>query len=550
MADEASLSTSLAVLECFNRVCERSAEYYFECSRTGCSGPSIPPALEVVPNKRIALCDHCAHRDCPFCSSAVQREDLHLVTDRPATLTSADEDGRPSDGPAASGISSWTDYQTLDQFNQHFEELANKVKTNMRKLSREPSIRACDRPGIAELVEEARDLLKCLEKKGLQPDRDTYRWLLSLSGRAKHQEKVEEWAQKMEESGNCSTDAYNSIMFGFAVPRGVDRADMWFKRMQQNECVPNTKSFTILIQACAISRDSTRANFYFERMQDAKIKPDVWTFGHLIKACANERQDPLSLQKAQKIWEDMQQADLKPNMFTCNAMLYACVKPGNIDKASQIFEEGVKAGCAPDVVTFTTVITVFIKTGDVQGAEEWFRKMEAAEVRPNVVAFTCMIRVCATTGDEPNAHKWLAKMEAAGYRPSQQTYAALIICGLNRKDFDQADLWVQRMLMLDSGVLTIKVFHKLLEECELAGNLMQAEKLFNAMEKVGVPPDVRAYNSMLRTSAEFDSSQRRQMSGQPSEEQKKWFLKMSSSGVQPDEATFDILKGQSATQTK
>ena len=545
-ADEASSITSLP-RECFNWWCRQHAQYNFECSRTGCSGPPIPHnshnvEVSKVSNKRIALCGPCACRgECPFCSARVQTEDLHSIT---ITVTGSDGSFSLLEVPALEN--SVQPHQTLEQFNQRFEELANKVQTTMRKIPKDFDISRCDRPEIVELVEKAQDLLNCLKNAGLRPDRATYRWLISLFARAEHQDKVEQWAHRMELSSNCSTDAYNAAIFGFAAPNGVHRAEMWFNRMQQNDCVPDVKSYNILIQACTRSKDYSRANLYFERMQLAELTPDVFTFSHLIRACANEDQNPHSLQKAEGFWKDMQQAGIKPIDFTCKAMLQACANAGNMDKASHFFEEGVKAGCVPDVVTFTTMISVFKKDGNVAGAEEWFGRMEAAGLRPDVVAFTCLIRVCGTAGDELNAGKWLAKLKAAGCQPNQLTYEALIICALTQKDFANADMWLKHML--DSGVTPlVKTFYKLLRACEPAGDLPQAEKFFDAMEKAAMQPDVNAFNSMLKTSAEFDLSQGRQINGQPSE-QKKWFLKMSSSGVQPNEATFDILKGQSNTQ--
>ncbi|CAL1158762.1 unnamed protein product [Cladocopium goreaui] len=530
-ADEASSITSLPPA-CFNWWCRQHAEYTFECSRTGCSGPPIPPNVEVSPNKRIALCGPCACRgECPFCSARVQIEDLHSIT---VSVTGSDGSFSLLDVPAALENSVQPNHQTLEQFNQQFQQLANKVQTTMRKTPKDFDISRCDRPEIVKLVEEAQDLLNCLKNAGLRPDRDTYRWLISLFARAEHQDKVEQWAHRMELSGNYSTGGYNAAIFGNAVPGGVHRADMWFNCMQQNDCVPDAKSYNILIQACARSKDSTHANLYFERMQLAHFTPDVFTFSHLIRACAD------SLQKAEGFWKDMQQADIKPIDFTCKAMLKACANAGNIDKALHFFEEGIKAGCVPDVLTFTTMISVFKKEGNVAGAEEWFSKMEAAGVEPDVAAFTCVIRVCGTAGDELNAGKWLAKLKAAGCQPNQLTYHALIICALTQKDFAKADMWLKHMLDLGLTPL-LKTFHKLLEACEPAGDLPQAEKFFNAMKKAAVPPDVNAFNSMLKTSAQFDSSQGRQMSGQPSEEQKKWFLKMSPSGVPPNAATYDIL---------
>ena len=538
MADEGSSSTSyLCDHICWHAPhCRRKAPHYFLCSRRDCPGP--PGSSGNHP--RIALCDRCAHEGaCPFCRANIQREDLQSVTDKPATSTgSADGDrGQRSNGPAAS---SQTDHQTLEQYNQRLEELANQVQKRVRELKRELAISVSDHPEIVELVEEGKELFRSLTCHKLQPDHVTYRWMISLCARAKDQEQVEKWANEMEKSGKYSRDAYNSAMFAYAVPGGVDRADMWFQRMNQKGVAPDVKSYNILIQACALCSDSTHAYLYFERMQAAEIKPDVWTFSHLISACAKGKKNPHSLQKAEGIWRNMQQADVKPINFTFLRMLKVCANAGNIRRASYFFDQSIQAECKPDVVTFTTMISVFIKTGCVQGAEDWFGKMESAGVKPNVAAFSCVIRVCGTRGDVQSARKWLAKLEAASFKPTWHTYEALIICELNRKDFTQADLWLHRML--DSGVTrTLKTFHILLQACEPSGNLLQAEHWFNVMVSAGVQPDVHAFNSMLRTSAVHDSSIVRRIRGQPCQEQRTWFLKMSSSDVHPNEDTHKIL---------
>jgi len=550
-ADEASSSTPPRV--CWNELCRKHAEYNFECSRAGCAGPrSRPDHAGFSPEiKHVALCGPCATRGiCPFCENRIQQWDLRSIT---AALTS-DGDFVPADvlaAPVTSGqidleTSGQTGPQTLQQFNQNLEKLANDVQKRMNELTKELAIKkGGDHPDIKKLVREAQELFKSLTGQGLQPDGETYRWLLSLFARAKDQDQVELFAGKMEESGKCSTEAYNSIMFSFAVPLGVDRADMWFKRMHRNKCVPDAKSYTILIQACAKSRDSARANLYFERMQLDELKPNAVTFGQLIKACANEDRNPRSLQTAEKIWKQMQQAGVEPNNFMYMSMLQACCCAGNIRRAMYYFEESIKAKFKPDVVTFTAMISVFINKGDVQGAEEWFAKMESFGVAPNVAAFTCVIRVCGAAGDETNAHKWLEKLKAAGYHPNHHTYETLIICALNRKDFAQADVWL--LCMLDSGVKrSTTSFHILLEACEPTGNLHQAEKWFNAMVEAGVPPDVDTFNHMLKTSGVYDLSGWLRMS-RPSKQQKSWFLKMRDFGVLPNAATYDILTGSAGS---
>ena len=543
--DEDTSSSSLCLHQCF--ACGRNTLTYFECSRLGCPGPRPPASDGSIPAgshcRRIALCDACAVR-CPFCAHTVQQEDLRSVTDKPATLLTCSGDDRDpvqcADGAAAPRE---IDHDTLDQFNLHLQELADKVQKRMRELRRD--LATSEHPEIASLVEEAKTLFHSLAGRGLRPDRITYQWFLSVFARAKDREQLEKWAYEMEQSDQCSTEAYNSVMFGFAMPHGVDRADMWFNRMLKNGVAPDAKSYTILIQACAVSRDSTRANRCFQRMQVAGIMPNVVTFSHLISACAYEDDDPHSLEKAEGFWKSMEQAGVRPNNFTFMRLLKACANAGNPRRAAYFFNRSVEAGFVPNVVTYTSMISVFIKKGDVRGAEEWFGNMQAADVRPDVTAFNCVMSVCGAAGDVRNARKWLERLEAAGFQPTEHTYEALISSVLAHQDFAQADAWLQRML--DSGVTrTIKAFHILLKACERTGDLHQAEEWFSSMTHAGVQPDASAYNSMLKTSAAYDSSVWRRMRRQVCQEQRKWFLRMTRSGVQPNEDTHDILTRSSS----
>ncbi|CAE7216678.1 unnamed protein product, partial [Symbiodinium sp. KB8] len=495
------------------------------------------PGSDIIDN-RIALCKQCAVR-CPFCAGAIRQEDLHSVTDRPATLLSCSTEGGGGEGSAV-GPTAGIDLQTLEEFNLQLKELADKVQKRMRALSTELAVSASGHPEILELLEQARKLVDSLDQQGLRPDGVTYQWLISLHARAKDKEHVEAWAYKMENCNKCSTDAYNSVMFGFAVPQGIDRADMWFNRMLAHDVAPDVKTFAILIQACAASRDSTRASRYFQRMQRFGIAPNVVVFSQLISACASEDHDPRSLQKAEGFFKSMQQSGVEPNNFTFMRLLKACANAGDARKASQYFNLSVEAGCVPNVVTYTQMVSVFIKNGDVAGAERWFSKLEAAGITPNVAAFNSVIRVCGTAGDVKHASSWLEKLEAAGCHPTEHTYEALITSVLYHKDFVGADRWLQRML--DTGVPpTIKIFIILLKACEHTGNLCQAEKWFNKMIEAGVQPDVQAYNSILKTSAVHDSFGRFRVRQPTCQEQRKWFLKMYETGVQPNEATHDIL---------
>ena len=265
----------------------------------------------------------------------------------------------------------------------------------MRELKRDLAISGSDHPEIADMVEKSMKLLArfaSLKRRGLNPDRVTYQWIISLYARAQDPEQVEKWAYEMEASGRGSTEAYNSVMFAFKeAPQGIDRADMWFTRMSASGIAADAKSYNILIQLCAF--DLTRANRYFDRMHAAGIQPDVWTFSHLISACANDVQNPCSLQKAEAFWNSSQQAGLTPMNFTFMQLLKACANAGASHRASYFFQQSVELGFAPDAVTFTAMISVFIKKGDVRVAEEWFDRMQAAAVTPNVATFNCLMRV-------------------------------------------------------------------------------------------------------------------------------------------------------------
>ena len=531
-ADENSSSTSLCLPPCWK--CSGKAVKYFRCAKEGCPGPAnISASSRDIIDNRIALCRQCAGH-CPFCAEAIRQEDLHSVTDRPATLLSGSAEGEGGEVPAMDPTAG-----TLEQFNLKLKELADKVQKRMHALRTELAISASGHPEILELLEEAGKLVSGLHQQGFEPDHVTYHWLISLHARAKETEHVEEWANKMEECNKCSTDAYNSVIFGFAVPHGIDRADMWFNRMLTRGVVPDVKTFATLIQACAACRDSNRASRYFQRMEGYGIVPNVVVFSQLISACASEDHDPRSLERAEGVFNSMQQSAVEPNNFTFMRLLKACANAGDSRKASHYFNLSVAAGCVPNVVTYTQMVSVFIKNGDVPGAEMWFSKLEEAGISPNVAAFNSVIRVCGTAGDVKHACSWLAKLEA-GCQPTEHTYEALITSVLYHKDFAGADGWLQRML--STGVPpTLKIFVILLEACESTGNLGQAEKWFNQMLAAGVQPDVQAFNSILKTSAVHDSFGRFRRRQPTCREQRKWFLKMYEVGVQPNAATHEIL---------
>ena len=546
---EDSSCSSLCLPACWQ--CNRNSEKYFECSRSGCPGPASQ--TEGARRNRIALCCRCVEGGCPFCKDSIQKEDLRSVTDRPATLvTCSVEEGDAKrlteDDAATSHVQH--NHRTLEQFNKHFEELANKVQEKYRKLRKDSAETApSSHTEIVRLVEEAKTLIHSLTEQRLRPDRVTYHWIISLYARAKDRDQVDWWAEQMERSGNCSTEAYNAAMFGFAGPQCMDRADMWFNRMVAKGVKPDVKSYTILIQAAAASRDSARANLYFKRMRENAVQPNEWTFGHLISTCAHEVPNPRSLQRAEEYWKIMQEAGVKPNHFTFMQVLRVCAHVGDARRALHFFNQSVEKGFPPDVFTYTKMISVFIPHGDVRAAEKWFSNMQAAGVTPNIAAFSCVMRVCGTAGDVQSARKWLATLEAGGLQATQHTYEALVIAELKRKDFAQADVWLHRML--DSGVRkTVSIFLILLEACESTGNLSQAEKWFQTMIDAAVQPDVNAMNSMLRTCAVYDSSGWLRLRRPACLEQKRWFLKMFALNVQPDEVTHDILTRSASSWPK
>lgn len=181
----------------------------------------------------------------------------------------------------------------------------------------------------------------------------------------------------------------------------------------------------------------------------------------------------------------------------CTTEMSKCAHSGDVKMAKQWMDQIEKGGFEVDRAVYTCMITACARAKRPNEAAKWLELMETNGITPDTMAYTALIQAFANVGASMKAEEVLLRMHNAGLKPTSQTFE--IVLNAYVHDTNKSSVAVPRMI--------------------------------NLMNKVGVPPSVVMFNTLINESAERAAV----------DEALRWLQIMCASTVTPNGITYNTV---------
>ncbi|KAH7852097.1 hypothetical protein Vadar_020599 [Vaccinium darrowii] len=284
---------------------------------------------------------------------------------------------------------------------------------------------------------------------------------------------------------------YTSLILGHCrrkdVDRRIDEALKLFAHMEDDDCHPTVRTYTVLICALCGSGRKTEALNLFEEMDEKGCEPNVHTYTVLIDNMCRDNK----LDKAKEMFDAMSEKGLIPSVVTYNALIIGYCKEGLIDGAFEgrvedahcLLDSLEEKGMRANEVIFTALIDGYCKADKIDSACSLLEKMLAED--------------CFANSWTLNVLNILDQMVSLGLKPDVCTYTSFLVAYCNQGKLKEAEEVMAKMK--EEGVLPDYMTYTALIDGYARGGLMhRAFDIFKCMVDTGCEPSHYAYSVLIK----------------------------------------------------
>mmetsp|Transcript_12363 Transcript_12363/g.19833 ORF Transcript_12363/g.19833 Transcript_12363/m.19833 type:complete len:646 (+) Transcript_12363:3-1940(+) len=323
---------------------------------------------------------------------------------------------------------------------------------------------------------------------------------------------------------------YNNLIKAFSRVGDWNQALYYLRRMKLDNLQPDTQSFNSAIDACANGEQLFYAEETLRMMKEAKVPMDRITFNSMIKAYTSVK----AWQSALEIFNEMEFAGLAPDIHTYNSVINCCIEAKEYQKSEEVFRN---MKIQPDVVTITTLLH---SCGNLERVGKVFQFLDMFEhygIQPDQQVFGAALNACVNADASADvAMSVLERAKNSGLEPNAVSLSSLVHLMSKNGRIKEAEDFIDQMA--DSDIpATVESYNVCIDACTAVPLIKGAsvtERLFGAMLKNGIEPDLITYNTMLKLYSE-DGNTHRLMG---------LFSELRAAGIKPSINTYNsIFKG-------
>jgi pentatricopeptide repeat protein len=295
----------------------------------------------------------------------------------------------------------------------------------------------------------------------------------------------------------------------------------------------------------------------FKRFKDLRIFLDEVSYNIVVDAlCKLEKVD-----QAVALLDEMKGKQMDMDIMHYTTLINGYCHVGKLVDAFRVFEEMEGKGLKPDVVTFNILLAAFSRRGLANEAHKLYEYMKSQDLKPNAITHNVMIEGLCIGGKVTEAEAFFCNMEDK----SIDNYGAMITGYCEAKHTEKASELFFKLseqgLLMDRGYI-YKLLEKLCEEgekdralwllktmldlnmepskdmygkvitaCYRAGDMRNAEAVFDILRKSGLTPDIFTYTTMINVCCRQNRLS----------EARNLFQDMKHRGIKPDLVTFTVL---------
>eukprot|EP01018_Ginkgo_biloba_P019043 Gb_02373 [translate_table: standard] len=296
------------------------------------------------------------------------------------------------------------------------------------------------------LYEEALGLYYEMQAAGIEPDKFTFRFVLTACAGLSALQEGKEIHDHIIQSG------FKSDVF------------VW----------------TALINMYAKCGSTDIACYLFDKMPER----NVVSWNAMISGYAQNGQ----ADEALNLFHEMQLADIKPISVTMVSVLSACAHLGALQEGKWIHNCIIRRGFASDTFVGTALVDMYSKCGDIETARRVFDRMS----KRNVVSWNAMVAGYSRNGNGTEALALFNQMQLEGVKPNLVTVVCVVPAYAHLEALQQVKC-IQSYIIKSGFESDIFVTNSLLAIYAKCGRVELAHQLFVEMSKL----HVTSWNTMI-----------------------------------------------------
>ncbi|XP_071699250.1 uncharacterized protein [Rutidosis leptorrhynchoides] len=275
----------------------------------------------------------------------------------------------------------------------------------------------CDRVDLAEKLfnEMIGDMI-------VKPDVSTCTVMIKGLCKMGEIEKARKVFDEMSERPNLRT--FNTMISGLCKKGLMNAALEIVETMKgSDDCLPDTVTYTTLIDGFCKIRDLEKAKRCFDEMVSRNIDPNELTYNALIDGlCVSGDVDD-----AKSMMIKMRLNCLKDTIVTHTSLLKGYCIAGRSDEAFKHFKDMVGCGMKPDSKSYEVIVNEYCKLSRPNDAINTLKEMTKFGIR--ACSFNKILNVFVELKQPDRAVVLINQMRQMGCRPNFLSYNA-VICGL------------------------------------------------------------------------------------------------------------------------
>ncbi|CAA7012840.1 unnamed protein product [Microthlaspi erraticum] len=419
------------------------------------------------------------------------------------------------------------EFQKAEDF---FKKFGNNVAESNLCLSSYAYNTMIDAYGKSGQIKEASETFERMLEEGIVPTTVTFNTMIHIYGNNGQLGEVTSLMKKMKLRCLPDTRTYNILISLHTKSNDIEKAEAYFKEMKSSGLKPDPVSYRTLLYAFSIRHMVEEAEELIAEMDENEVEIDEYTQSALTRMY-------IEAEMIEKSWlwfqrfhfsGDMSSEGYSANIdaygergytseaervFLCcqevnkrtvieyNVMIKAYGIGKRCEDACELFEGMMSYGVSPDKCTYNTLVQILASYDMAEKARSYLEKMRETGYVSDCIPYCAVISSFVKLGQVGKAEEVYREMVEFNIEPDVVVYGVLINAFADRGDVQEATSYVEAMK--EAGILGNSVIHNsLIKLYTKVGYLNEAESIYRELLESSSYPDAYTSNCMINLYSE------------------------------------------------
>eukprot|EP01018_Ginkgo_biloba_P037716 Gb_11966 [translate_table: standard] len=284
-----------------------------------------------------------------------------------------------------------------------------------------------------------------------------------------------------------SAPAYNALVTVLCKALKIQLAKGVFLRMCNFRCVPNSTTYSVLIDASLKCGELKEALWFMKKAIKRRTFPSPETIVFFVNSMCKGL---AAVERASKLLNTLADSGCPLNTSAFNTLIRKYCQFHKAKEALQIYEKMEKLGLYPDNMTYAPLIRLF--ADNLEKVTELVQNMTSKGLTHDAHTLHGFIDALCRRRRLEEACKVLDEMLKNNHKPGVDTYTVLImsLCTVDRAE-DAFTLF--RDMEKRGGVANIEMCSILIHTLCKQDKIDRALELFNQLDEMNIVPKIDTY---------------------------------------------------------